>query len=335
MSSQRPAPTSSLPITSSEAFDSLRPEWEALHARVHGATIFTHPGWVEAWLRHFGGHAMPVYLAVRRDDELVAVAPFDMDPSASRLLGDPNLSDFGPAIAESGDEAFAARGILEWLNEDMAPSASLWGLPATSPLASEVQAQATNFGWDATVEHEAVTPACELPSSFEGYLDALRKKERHEIRRKMRHADEAGALAFEEATTPGAVTGQLDQFFALMRESHPGKATFLTSETIAFLRDVATLGASLGCLRLGTLRLDGNVLAMTWCFENEEETFLYNSGYATGTELSPGIVSKAHAIASAIDRGKRRFNFLRGEEDYKRRMGGHPGEVVRIALRHR
>ena len=45
---------------------------------------------------------------------------------------------------------------------------------------------------------------------------------------------------------------------------------------------------------------------------------LYNSGFAPErAALSPGVVLLAHLVRDAIGRGRKKFDFLRGEERYK------------------
>ena len=49
---------------------------------------------------------------------------------------------------------------------------------------------------------------------------------------------------------------------------------------------------------------------------------LYNSGFQPQRAgLSPGVVLLAHVVRDAIERGRRRFDFLRGEERYKFEFG--------------
>ena len=72
---------------------------------------------------------------------------------------------------------------------------------------------------------------------------------------------------------------------------------------------------------------------MTLAFEDGVTTYLYNSGYDPAySHLAVGLISKAHAIRDSIERGLTRFDFLRGEEDYKRRLGGIDREVVSLRL---
>ena len=114
----------------------------------------------------------------------------------------------------------------------------------------------------------------------------------------------------------------------------PSGAPIKASTMEAFFRDLAATFAGLGQVRLSTLSLDGNAVAMTLSFETAGATYLYNSGYdPEEAKLAVGLVSKALAVRDAIALGKRRFDFLRGDEDYKRRLGGVDRGVVTLTLR--
>jgi CelD/BcsL family acetyltransferase involved in cellulose biosynthesis len=337
----------------SESLEQLSPEWAALHARTTGATPFSHPAWAETWLRHFGSVSGPnlaplapspprplaapdhaVFLSVRLDNELVGVCSLDPDQDVACQLGDHNVCDYTGLLAAPGHEAMVAAGVIEWLMEDLTAGLDLWGVPEASPLRLAFAAAAERFGWTCAEEHEAVAPATELGADFETYVSGLSKHDRHELRRKLRNLGAAGEVAFESVTGSAEIEGRFDRFLELMRVSRDGKDEFLTPTMEAFFRDLAATFADLGLVRLSTLKLDGNDVAMVFAFENASTTFLYNSGYDPAfAHLAVGLLSKAEAIRDAIARDKRTFDFLRGEEEYKKRLGGEPRQVLRLRLR--
>jgi len=322
-----------LPLITSEDFDALAPAWAQLWDDVPGASPFHHPEWHRVWLRHFGGACSPVFLSVRREEALIGASALDMGQSEARELGDHNVRDYAGPLALPGEEPAVAAGILEWLREDLTPAAIFWGLPADSAMASAISRAANDGGWRCEIEHEAVCPGLDLPRDFEEYVASLSKKDRHELRRKLRNFEAAGAWSFETATGPDAVTGRMDALFHLMRISRGDKDEFLTPAMEAFFRDLGATFSALGMLRLSTLTLAGNDVAMTLSFETSDALYLYNSGYDPQySHLSVGLVSKAFAIREAIALGKRRFDFLRGDEEYKRRLGGVDREVVTLRL---
>lgn len=329
-----PAPAR-LSITS-EAFEALQPEWAALHAAVPGATPFLHPAWHATWLRHFGEGLAPVFLACRDDDGLVGVAALQIEGDTARQLGDYHVCDYAGPLALPGREAEVAAGVLEWLMEDLTSRLVLWGVQEGSPFVEAFAGAADSFGWQFEAVHEANAPRAELPGDFESFVSGLSKKDRHELRRKLRNLETAGDVAFESVAEPAAIEARFDRFLEMMRTSREDKDEFLTPRMAAFFRDLAQTMGGAGLARLGTLLLDGVPVAMIFCFENDETTFLYNSGYDPAfAQLAVGLLSKAHAIRDSIGREKRVFDFLRGEEEYKRRLGGVPARVLTLSLGQR
>ena len=320
------------PLITSEDFEHFEREWAELFAAVPGAPPFLHPAWHRVWLRHFGTDSSPVFLSVRQEEQLVGAAAFDMHREVAVELGDHNVRDYAGPLSLPGLEQVVAEGVLEWLREDLTPSAQFWGIARPSPMAEAISAAGAAGGWIEELEAEAVCPGVDLPGSFEEFVAALAKHDRHELRRKLRNFQAGGEVRFE--TLRQATSEAMDDLFRLMRASRDDKDEFLTPRMEAFFRDVAATFGELGMLNLGRLELDGQPVAATFSFETGGVTYLWNSGYDPEfTRLSVGLVSKAYAIRTAIETGQRRFDFLRGDEDYKKRLGGEPRELVRIRLR--
>jgi cysteine synthase len=60
---------------------------------------------------------------------------------------------------------------------------------------------------------------------------------------------------------------------------------------------------------------------------------LYNNGYDRRfSSLSVGLMSKIFSIRDCISCGKKNYNFLRGSEAYKRRLGGRPRTLLRCEV---
>jgi hypothetical protein len=288
------------------------------------------------WLRHFGQDAAPVFLAVHIEEEVVGMAALDISGDHARSLGDPNVRDYGGPVALPGHEDEVAGGVLEWLAEDFTSSLELHGVPAGSPMRAALEASADAFGWQFTAESEAICPTLALPGDFEAYLAALNKHERHELRRKLRHLEAAGNVRYDSVTSPHEVSAAMDTFLAFMRASRDDKDEFLTPAMEAFFRDLAPAFAAIGMARIATLSLNDAPVAMLFAFETADTTFLYNSGYDPAyAHLAVGLLSKAYAIRDAIARGHTTFDFLRGDEEYKRRIGGVPREVQTLRFQRR
>jgi CelD/BcsL family acetyltransferase involved in cellulose biosynthesis len=69
------------------------------------------------------------------------------------------------------------------------------------------------------------------------------------------------------------------------------------------------------------------------CFDYRNNIYLYNSGYNPEYSwLSAGILSKALCIKDSIEKGRKRFDFLKGDEVYKYHLGGQELPLYRYTI---
>ena len=60
----------------------------------------------------------------------------------------------------------------------------------------------------------------------------------------------------------------------------------------------------------------------------------YNAGIdPDARELSPGVILAAECVQFAVEHGKRRFDFLRGNEPYKYEWGAVDEPIQRLLVR--
>ena len=322
------------PQISSPGLEELAGEWAELHGSQSGGAPFSHPAWFRTWLRHFGADARPVFLAVHRDGNLIGVFPLTFDGRDASVLGDHNVSDYAGVCIAEGEEAAVVAAAIEWLVEDFSQSLTVWGVTEDSPLGAALMAAGDRFGWAVTCEEEAVSPSAEISGDWDAYLAGLKKKHRHELRRKLRNLEAETAIELAHATSGEDVTRGIEQLLSMMKESREDKSEFLTETMEAFFRDLGPAFAELGMVRLSTLLLDKQPAATVFAFEDEETIYLYNSGYdPERADLAVGLLSKALVLRSGISRGKSTFDFLRGNERYKSHLGGSARPVSRYVLR--
>jgi CelD/BcsL family acetyltransferase involved in cellulose biosynthesis len=125
----------------------------------------------------------------------------------------------------------------------------------------------------------------------------------------------------------------MDTFMRLFRANRAAKADFMTGPMPAFFRRLAEKMAAAGLLRLYLLDLDGVAIAAAMCFDYRATVYLYNNGYDdTYRGLSPGLLSKVLTIRESIRNGRRVYDFLKGSEKYKQRLGGRPVNLFRCEL---
>ena len=118
-----------------------------------------------------------------------------------------------------------------------------------------------------------------------------------------------------------------------MASSHPEKAQFLENEQhVTFFKSIVPAAAAAGWLQLNFLEVMGEPVAAYVNFDYNNQILVYNSGLAPvqAAALSPGIVLLSYNIEHAIENKREVFDFLRGDEQYKYRMGGQNTEIYNL-----
>ena len=122
--------------------------------------------------------------------------------------------------------------------------------------------------------------------------------------------------------------GEFDTFLKMFTESRDDKADFLTDERELFFRSMTESMSSAGILKLGILEIETIPAAMIMYFDYNDNIYLYNSGFEKDyVSLSVGLLSKVLCIKDSIESGKKVFDFLKGNEVYKSRLGGHTTQL--------
>ncbi len=317
-----------------EPFDAVRADWLALLSPPSARDVFRHPRWQEVWLQEFNRKADARFLAVRDGGRLVGLASLLDEGDRVTFLGDHNICDYMDFVLAAGEGEGVLAAIVEALFDGGRREIALWGLREHSPTPSLLSRLAGERGWDVTVEDEATCPQLDLPPTWDAYLASLSGKNRHELRRKMRRLQKtAGEMQMQVLCSPAAVAEGMDDFLRLMTLKSD-KAQFMTPTMERFFRRIGPAMAEEGLAGLYLFELDGKRIAGVFCFEDARETLLYNSGvdplYA---DLSAGLLSKATCLRHAIEDGRRRLDFLRGNEPYKYDLGARDHQVYRCLIK--
>jgi CelD/BcsL family acetyltransferase involved in cellulose biosynthesis len=321
---------SALPVSIRE----IAPVWGRILAQRDGSPVFLTPEWQQVWWDQFGGDPKDLRLVVIGDDENpLGIAPMLLSGDTLTFLGDTDLFDYHDFVLQEKDAAAFYPALVECLNAEPWRAMELVSLVESSPTLEHLPKLYERLGYSVAVDQEDVVPGVQLPATWDEYLARLRKKDRHELRRKLRRLDDYGDYSVVEASG-GDLTEALASFLSLMEESKEEKRAFLTPEREAFFGRMATAMNEAGYLRLFFLELNGERVAGSLCFDYGGRRFLYNSGYrlAYGA-YSVGLLLKALCIRQAIEEGLSYFDFLRGPEQYKHHLGGQPLNLYRLTVR--
>ena len=309
-------------------FVSLREAWSELILRDRRATPFQSPQWLLPWWNHFRGDGELAVLATLDSRGVLAgLLPLyvirDEEESLGLFVGS-GVSDYLDTIGDIG-------AIGEVLDE---VECHLWDfhqLRADSPLLAPSTDVA---GWDEEVENHESTFTLDLSHAVDsGAL--LSPHARKHLRYSQRLLERQGKVTTQTADR-GNVDRLMEAFFALhtLRWGARGLPGVLADpETQSFHRDVAHEMLAAGMLRLHSINVDDHPRAVFYGFTLHDTTYYYLSGFDPAfEEVGIGHLVVAHAIQRAIDERAHTFDFLRGDEAYKRRWGAIERETLRKQL---
>lgn len=319
-----------------EPFDRISGEWTGLLSQASSLMPFATPAFQRTWLDHFQDGRRLQLLTARDGERLIGVAPFLRDGATAEFVGHYSICDYMDVVVTPGFEAAFYAPIFERLAADGATTIDLRGLRASSSTIAAAVAAADALGFESRQEPEALSPCVGLPATWDEYLGGLSKKDRHELRRKMRRlSDVGGAVELRAVTAPDESATLLDTLFRLMRVSSQRKEEFLQRPGMeAFFRAMVPAMAREGMLRLYVLTFESVPVASVLNFDLGGTLYMYNSGYDPEySHFAVGLMSKALLLKDAIENGRTCVDFLRGDEAYKYDLGGKDQQVYRVVLK--
>ncbi len=238
-----------------------------------------------------------------------------------QIAGHTDLTDYHSPLGE--DLGAVADGLAGMVADGCRLDLDSLPEEACGPLAAAL----TDRGLQPTVSEHTVSAVVQLPETFDEYLGMLSKKQRHEVRRKHRRYEDAlGEVIHEVHDEPGWA---FDEFIRLHRMAEGEKGEFMTPERQTFFETLVELDG----WRVDVLRVPDTDRAAATLFSYSDSSgiYLYNSSYDPElSEASPGIAIVGTLIDQAISEGLPRFDFLKGDETYKFRLGAEARPLYRI-----
>jgi len=316
-----------------ETFESLPSFWRNPEYQLEWGCLFVVPAWLKVWWQTFGTGLEPHLCAIRRNDELIGIAPLLFQGAKARLVGSSDVCDYLDVIVAPGSGRAFFQQLIPHLGQQGISQLDLGAVRADSVIFSDLFAAAKSLNCTVFKKPEDVTMELDLPSTWDEFLKQLTGKERHEIRRKLRRLNEAARVNFRVVESKAEVSEGIDLFLELFKLNRSDKSDFMTAQRASFFRCLAGAMAEAGILKLFFLDLDEKPAAAVMCFDYNSTVYLYNNGYDHRyRSLSVGLLSKVFAIQDSIQRGKNKYDFLKGTEVYKHRLGGKPVQLYRCQV---
>jgi CelD/BcsL family acetyltransferase involved in cellulose biosynthesis len=322
-------------------FADLKDEWDDLLERSYAGSIFNTWVWNVTWWDVY--QPGELWVVTCRDDDglLLGIAPWFVSKDQERVLqtiGCRDVADYLDVLVDRDHTAVVLAQFARFLsdNRDAFDQIALCNIPEQSASLNALTTELEQLGFAVEIAHEDVCPIIQLPTAWDDYVSQLDKRNRHELRRKLRRA------RGNNQDTDWYIVGpehdldvEMDHFLELMASSDPEKAEFCADpNNQTFFRQIARRALEAGWLMLNVLTVNGDRAATYFNFDYKDQILVYNSGlnpdYAA---LSPGIVLISYNIQYAIEHKRKVFDFLQGNEEYKYRLGAEDTAVVNLNAR--
>lgn len=346
----RIASLDSIPVTPAE--------WDRLAA----GRFFLTWTWLECWWRHYrqgSANRTELYTLGVYDDagRVVGIAPWYLERTLSgagivRFLGSGEVcSDHQTILCPPGRENEVADAIAEWLADER-PTVSDW-------LTGQAHDRWDHLEFDCVDQSDAAMSrlasqladrACpvhrqpglncwllELPESWDAYLGLLSKNRRAQARKAMDRLNDRAHFTCHYVTS----AAEFEQGWKTLVDLHQRRwkslgepGCFASPRFSAFHHEIAQRLLELGELRLWWLEHDGTPISAEYQFVHQGTLYGYQSGIdSAALALEPGRMTQVASKRWAIERRLQQFDYLRGDESYKKnwRAAPRPTWDLRIA----
>ncbi len=298
--------------------------------RLEWASPFVLPGWMKAWWNTFSPASELRLFSVKENGQTIGVAPLQTEGRTARLIGSSDVCDHLDLVVAADKKTEFCAFLMNCLKSEGVDHLDLGPVRPDSVVMTALLPMAREQGFPITTLPEDTSFELALPSSWDGYLTLLSAKQRHEVRRKLRRLAESRSYAFRILEGPETVSSVVDDFLVLFRQNREDKARFMDTRMEVFFRSLA---AGVPEMRIGFLDVDGMPAAAVLCCDFRSTRYLYNSGYDGNLgHLSVGILCKLLSIQESIVSRLKAYDFLKGDETYKRQLGGKPVPIYRCRI---
>ncbi|HEV7129580.1 MAG TPA: GNAT family N-acetyltransferase [Ktedonobacterales bacterium] len=329
-------------LCDSEAFETLRGEWEALLERAPRATAFQCPDWLAtSWRLSHGRQAIQL-LSVRDDaGEMVGIMPLRYQHYGRwpwrlrvlRWLGQDKTGlteTLGPVFA-AGYETAAMRAVLTYLGRG-AREWDILELPRTpEPLALMFRDWTQEMGYKVMDFAAASRLYIHLAADWSSLQRTLSKNLRSNLARCRNRLDREGhVVSFSMLADPEAIVAALPRFFELHRmrseaaEMKQHNDYFPTQANRDFVVEMARILAPRQRLLLAQMEVDGAVVATQLLLFQSQTMSAYYSGFdPQWRQYSVMTLLTRACVEYAIARGMSWVDLTEGSRSQAKRQWGN------------
>ena len=331
-------------VSTCEGLEELRPHWHRLASLQEQPNVFSTWEWNSCWWQVHGREGSLYVLVVRREDEIVGIAPFHLarrprnSPIALRVLNfignneDSGLLDIltlpGTREAVWRIIFFLLAASVDW---DILELSNLGAGTATRQVVAE---EAKRLGWRES-SYQSPNVQIRLPQTWNEFLAGISAKLRRQLVLADRKLKEQYEVTYTRPQTAAELSESLERLFELhmRRWVMKGAEGAFCEKRRALYRLVGTAAREAGWLDLWELRLSGRTVAVEYGLHYRGCRYAMQSGFTLEfAHYNVGRLLQAFLIRTAIERGDHLYDFLFGVQRFKLRWGAEPGCAFHIRI---
>ncbi len=323
-----------------ERFIETRQQWNALLSCSGQNSPFLAHQWFDAWWQNFGRDRELEILFFRdRSESLVGIAPLMESNNVLGFIASHEVTDYCDFFsnAEKHDEFYG--DLLDHLQRNIPEysHAEFINIPGSSPTLSVLPRLANEHNMTCEIKEGESVPILRLPGSYQEYVTNLGRKNRHELRRKIRKLESLGHIRYEQIKTSEELKPAIQEFISLHKRSNLSKREFWQKREMSdFFQTLTDHFSSESWVELNMLYFENRFIAALLNFWFEDILYFYNIAYDRDyASYSPGFYLFDRAIKHAIANQISIADFLRGGEKYKYFFGAEESKIYSLKLRPR
>lgn len=326
-------------ITKEKDFLSLEDEWRTLLPQTQADNIFLTWEWVSTWWEVFGTGKQPHILTFRDDTRLVGILPcYIRNRPLLRLAkirelrfigtGESVRSEYLDLICLPDHRAGCLKLLEEFLARDrdwdIAVFSDLRDGSLLGPFLSD------RFPGQETINREPGYYV-EVPAKFETYLKGIDSRMRRNIRNRRRNLERDFQLKYHRLKKDENLDEWMEEFkrlHAARLDERGLPSKFADPAYHRFHDRLSRILYDSDLLFAADLRLDGKMVAARYNFRYNGAVYDYQTGY--DPEYGRQGVMQAlisYMIEDCCGEKIGKFDFLAGNEDYKRRFANSNRKV--------
>jgi CelD/BcsL family acetyltransferase involved in cellulose biosynthesis len=340
----------SVEIQPAANWPAVAPLWSELVAASRGCSIFLTREWIETWLEVYGD-TMDVSIAVFRSERdpagacllarstrspaMIPLRRISLNAAGERASASTYI-EYNDLLARSGCEEAVAERLAGLLYGEQWDELALDGF-VPGPAWAALKRSLARFKIEEVRQPSHYIDLAALRRSSLPYEMVLGHTTRKHLRQNLRAYASLGQIRIQPAHALDEALRMFDELSVLNRRRWTGRrrSVFDSALFIAFHRKLIGKCFGSGAVQLLRVSAGAKTIGIVYHLVRGRKIYFYQCGldYPADRRLSPGPAALSQVIQWCLDRGFNEYDFLSGDEPYKRRLATESRTLVWTVFR--